>query len=263
MATEILDGRYELEERLGFGGSSSVYRATDRILERHVAVKVLAEHLSPDRAFVARFSFEAEAAALQHPNIVPIFDRGEDEGRFYIVMAYVAGISLEEHMSREPLSPKEALDVIGQAAAGLDFIHGHGLVHRDVKPANLIVDRDDQRPSGLRVSVSDFGVAHLPQRNAEFEGIAGTKGYLCPEAWRGEEATPQFDVYALTVVAHKLILGGYPVRNRHGGIQVDPGTSVPFSAIEALEHGLQDEPNQRTASCGELAEKLRAAMGLS
>jgi serine/threonine protein kinase len=261
VATEILGGRYELEERLGFGGSSSVYRGIDRILERPVAIKILAEWHSQDVDFVSRFSREAEvAASLQHPNIIPIFDRGMDEGRSYIVMAYIAGISLEELVSREPLSPQEALEVISQAAAGLDFIHRHDLVHRDVKPANLIVDRDDQRPSELAVRVSDFGVVHLPTHNANFDGIAGTKGYLCPEAWRGEEATPQFDVYALAVVAHKLLLGGYPVRTRHGGIQVDPQISVPVGVIEALEHGLQDEPDQRTASCGEVAKEIRAAL---
>lgn len=263
MAAEILDGRYELEELLGFGGSSSVYRATDRVLERLVAVKVLAERFSQDRDFVARFQLEAEAAAsVQHPNIVPIFDRGVDQGRSYIVMAYVAGVSLEEHMSRGSVSQEEAFDVILQAAEALDFIHGHGLVHRDVKPANLIVDRDDRRPSGVKVSVSDFGVAHVPRGIADFRGVVGTKGYLCPEAWRGEEATPGFDVYALAVVAHKLILGGFPVRTRHGGIEVSRDAAVSAGVVEALERGLQDEPDQRATSCGELAEKLRDAIVL-
>jgi serine/threonine-protein kinase len=260
MTPETLNSRYQLEEHLGSGASSNVYRAKDWILERSVAVKVLAEHLSDDMAFVERFKREALAvAALIHPNIVQIYDVGVDEGRHYLVMAYVEGSSLEALIAQGSIESEQAVDLIAQAAAGLDHIHARGFIHRDVKPANMIVRPDPEQSSGLHVNVSDFGIAHHSMQPEVAGETAGTRGYLCPEAWRGEEATAQFDVYALAVVAHQLLVGDYPVRTRTGTLATDSKHALSREMLHALEHGLHDEPEQRARGCGEFALGLREA----
>src|SRR5688572_19430991 len=141
MESGSLSGRYEIIDRLGSGGMSNVYRATDKILEREVAVKVLAEHLSDDEKFVARFRREALAVArLIHPNIVQVYDTGVDEGRHYIVMEYVEGKSGAQLLqSQGALGPQVAVEVGVQACAGLEYAHRQGIIHRDVKPGNLMV----------------------------------------------------------------------------------------------------------------------------
>src|SRR5688572_22615684 len=140
-------GRYRLDRRLGAGGMSTVFVALDQVLERQVAVKLLAEHLAEDEAFVARFRREALAAArLIHPNIVQVFDSGQDEqtGRHYIVMEYVEGRSVAEILRRqEQVSLDGAVDIISQACNGLEYAHRHGVIHRDVKPGNLIISSDE------------------------------------------------------------------------------------------------------------------------
>src|ERR671937_1993494 len=141
MSATLISDRYQLGDRLGSGGMSSVYKATDRVLERTVAVRVLAEHLSDDEKFVARFRREALAVAkLIHPNIVQAYDTGVDDGRHYIVMEYVEGRSGAQLLqSRGPLGPELAVEIGTQACAGLEYAHRQGIIHRDVKPGNLMV----------------------------------------------------------------------------------------------------------------------------
>src|SRR5437764_15250682 len=181
---ELIAGRYELEELVGSGGMSSVYRAHDKLLERTVALKILQEQFTRDDDYVERFRREARAVAqLAHPNIVTVIDRGEQDGRQFIVFEYVDGMNLKELMEHEgPLSSREAIELALQVARGLGFAHEQGLVHRDVKPQNVILDADG------RAKVTDFGIAHA----VDVDGltitgtIMGTSNYIAPEPARGQ-----------------------------------------------------------------------------
>ena len=209
-----LSGRYETGERLGTGGMSNVYKATDRILERTVAVKILAEHLSDDERFVARFRREALAVAkLIHPNIVQVYDTGVDEGRHYIVMEYVEGRSGAQILQRHgPVEPEIAAEIGIQACAGLDYAHRRGIIHRDVKPGNLMIVGGPVGGGEMIVKLTDFGIARAIEqtRITQVGSVVGTAAYLAPEQVRGEEATPATDVYALGVVLYQFLTGRLP-----------------------------------------------------
>jgi len=203
-------GRYRLEGRLGFGGMSTVHLAMDLRLERPVAVKLLAEHLAEDPTFVSRFQREAQAAArLVHPNIVQVFDSGQDEttGQYFIVMEYIEGSSCAEILRDDGwLEVEEAISIIEQACQGLDYAHRHGVVHRDVKPGNLLRAREGE------VKLADFGIAKATEQSSitQVGSVLGTAAYLAPEQARGEEAGPSADLYALGVVTYQLISGRLP-----------------------------------------------------
>jgi serine/threonine-protein kinase len=203
-------GRYRIESRLGSGGMSTVHLAFDERLERYVAVKLLAEHLASDPAFVSRFQREALAAArLIHPNIVQVFDSGLDEHRdqHYIVMEYIDGQSCAEILrDRGWLPVEEALPIVLGACAGLDYAHRKGVVHRDVKPGNLLLGTD------RAVKLADFGIAKATEQSSitQIGSVLGTAAYLAPEQGRGEEAGPPADIYALGVVTYQMISGRLP-----------------------------------------------------
>ncbi|MEA2381914.1 MAG: eukaryotic-like serine/threonine-protein kinase [Solirubrobacteraceae bacterium] len=211
MATQVLAERYELGERLGVGGMSTVLAAFDRRLERPVAVKLLAEHLADDSQFVARFRREAlSAARLVHPNVVQVFDFGLDQqsGRHYIVMELITGQSGAEILRDEGvLGVQEALSMVLQACRGLDYAHRNGVVHRDVKPGNLLRAED-----GV-VKLADFGIAKaLSDESAitQVGSVIGTAAYLAPEQAAGEEVGPPADLYALGVVTYQFLSGRLP-----------------------------------------------------
>ncbi len=197
--TEIA-GRYVIERRLGAGGMSTVFQAQDTVLERSVAVKLLAEHLADDEDFVARFRREALAAArLQHPNIVQVFDSGEDEEshRHFIVMEYVNGPSCADLLREEKQLPlDEAVGIIRDACHGLDYAHRAGVVHRDVKPGNLLMVEE----TGA-TKLADFGIAKAAEqtRLTQVGAVLGTAAYLSPEQAQGHEAGPPSDIYSLGV----------------------------------------------------------------
>ena len=203
-------GRYRLEGRLGFGGMSTVHLALDMRLERQVAVKLLAEHLADDPAFVSRFQREAQAAArLVHPNVVQVFDSGRDERtqQYFIVMEYIEGSSCAEILRDDGwVEVDEAVRIIEQACEGLDYAHRHGVVHRDVKPGNLLRAREGE------VKLADFGIAKATEQSSitQVGSVLGTAAYLAPEQARGEEAGPSADLYALGVVTYQLISGRLP-----------------------------------------------------
>lgn len=207
--TEIA-GRYLVQGRLGFGGMSTVHLALDERLERKVAVKLLAEHLAEDPTFVSRFQREAQAAArLIHPNVVQIFDSGQDEGsgQYFIVMEYIEGKSCAEILRDDGwVEVPEAVSIIEQACEGLYYAHRHGVVHRDVKPGNLLRSREGE------VKLADFGIAKATEQSSitQVGSVLGTAAYLAPEQARGEEAGPPADLYALGVVAYQLISGRLP-----------------------------------------------------
>jgi serine/threonine-protein kinase len=210
MSAVQIAGRYRLESRLGHGGMSTVHLAIDVRLERQVAVKLLAEHLAEDPAFVSRFQREAQAAArLVHPNIVQVFDSGRDEhtGQYFIVMEYIEGPSCAEILRDQGwIEVDEALSIIEQACEGLHYAHRHGVVHRDVKPGNLLRAREGD------VKLADFGIAKATEQSSitQVGSVLGTAAYLAPEQARGEEAGPSADLYALGVVTYQLISGRLP-----------------------------------------------------
>jgi eukaryotic-like serine/threonine-protein kinase len=210
MSDVEIAGRYRLEGRLGFGGMSTVHLALDMRLERQVAVKLLAEHLADDPAFVSRFQREAQAAArLVHPNVVQVFDSGRDERthQYFIVMEYIEGVSCAEILRDDGwVEVDEAVGIIEQACEGLHYAHRHGVVHRDVKPGNLLRSREGE------VKLADFGIAKATEQSSitQVGSVLGTAAYLAPEQARGEEAGPQADIYALGVVTYQLISGRLP-----------------------------------------------------
>jgi hypothetical protein len=210
MSDVDIAGRYRLDGRLGFGGMSTVHRALDMRLERQVAVKLLAEHLAEDPSFVSRFQREAQAAArLVHPNIVQVFDSGQDErtGQYFIVMEYIEGSSCAEILRDDGwVEVDEAIAIIEQACEGLHYAHRNGVVHRDVKPGNLLRAREGE------VKLADFGIAKATEQSSitQVGSVLGTAAYLAPEQARGEEAGPSADLYALGVVTYQLISGRLP-----------------------------------------------------
>ena len=276
MEAGTLSGRYETGERLGSGGMSNVYKATDRILERTVAVKILAEHLSDDERFVARFRREALAVAkLIHPNIVQVYDTGVDEGRHYIVMEYVAGRSGAQILQRHgPVDPATAADIGIQACAGLDYAHRRGIIHRDVKPGNLMVTGGPVGGGEMTVKLTDFGIARAIEqtRITQVGSVVGTAAYLSPEQVRGEEATPATDVYALGVVLYQFLTGRLPYEGsslaelavrQQNEKPLPPSTydsEVPEPLGAAVLRALEGDTNRRYASAEELATGLRLGL---
>jgi serine/threonine-protein kinase len=280
--------RYELGDRLGSGGMSTVYRATDRVLERTVAVKILAEHLSDDDKFVARFRREALAVAkLIHPNIVQVYDTGVDTGRHYIVMEYVEGKSVAQLLqTRGRLGAENGVEIGIQACAGLEYAHRQGIIHRDVKPGNLMViggpagrrRRDSsahEPPTGeMTVKLTDFGIARASAqtRLTQVGSVVGTAAYLAPEQARGEEATPAADVYALGVCLYQLLTGRLPwegstlaeLANRRENETPLPPTSydpdVPETLSVAVLRSLEGDAEARYSSARELSRALEAGL---
>src|SRR6185369_4625765 len=276
MEAGTLSGRYETGERLGTGGMSSVYKATDRILERTVAVKILAEHLSDDERFVARFKREALAVArLIHPNIVQVYDTGLDEGRHYIVMEYVAGRSGAQILQRQgPVDAEIAAEIGIQACAGLDYAHRRGIIHRDVKPGNLMITGNPVGPGDTVVKLTDFGIARAIEqtRITQVGSVVGTAAYLSPEQVRGEEATPGTDVYALGVVLYQFLTGRLPYEGsslaelavrQQNEKPLPPSTydsDIPEPLGAAVLRALEGDPSRRYASAEELANGLRRGL---
>ena len=269
MSERVLAERYELGERLGSGGMSTVLLATDRRLERKVAIKLLAEHLADDAQFVTRFRREAlSAARLVHPNIVQVYDFGEDNesGRQYIVMEYVEGSSGAEILSSEgTLAVSEAVGILAQACRGLDYAHRSGVIHRDVKPGNLLRSRD-----GV-VKLADFGIAKALSEESSITqvgSVLGTAAYLSPEQASGQGSNPRSDIYALGVVCYQFLSGRLPYeaqsitelalkQQREAPPllnELNPDVSPELAA--AVDRALELEPEARY----ETAEELRVAL---
>ena len=276
MSSGAIADRYVLAERLGSGGMSTVYKATDEVLERTVAVKVLAEHLSDDEKFVARFRREALAVAkLVHPNIVQVYDTGVDGGRHFIVMEYVEGKSGAQLLqTRGSLDPATTVALAGDACAGLDYAHKQGIVHRDVKPGNLMVIGGPATGGPIddaTVKIADFGIARAAEqtRLTQVGSVVGTAAYLSPEQSRGEEATGISDVYSLGVVVYQFLTGRLPYEGnslaelaiRRENERPLPPTSyepeIPEGLSAAVLKALENEPEDRYPDALELAAALR------
>ena len=266
-----LPPRYRGAEWIARGGMGEIYRAEDGDLDRVVAIKVLADRFAGDDAIRKRFTREALTAARlsSAPGTVTIFDVGEHEGRPYIVMEYLGGGSLADRIAAEGAQPLgRSLGWLRQAAAALDAAHASGIVHRDVKPANLLLDDDG------RVHVADFGVAsaaHLASLT-ETGTVVGTAGYQAPEQARGERATPASDRYALAVVAFELLTGARPFAREsttaealaHASAPIPPASQLnrelPPGVDATLARGMAKDPEQRYDSASELVHSLREAL---
>ena len=265
--TVVLLDRYRLEDTVASGGMGQVFAATDERLRRRVAVKLLRESLVDDPRFVERFRREARAvAALNHPNIASVFDYGEEEGRHFIVMEYVDGRDLEEVIGFSgSLEPGRSALVAAQSCDALDHAHGSGIVHRDVKPANIILGEDD------RVKVTDFGIARaMGDSTLTATGsVLGTAHYLAPEQASGADVGPAADQYAMGVVLFEMLTGEVPfggtspigIAMRHVADEVPPpsrlNSDVPARLDEVVAIATAKDPDRRYASASQMADALR------
>ncbi|MDQ3609446.1 MAG: serine/threonine protein kinase, partial [Actinomycetota bacterium] len=271
MATDItLPERYRLLGHIASGGMAAVYAAEDRLLERRVAVKVLAPHLAAEPGAQKRFAREARAAARvsDHPHVVTIYDVGEHGGRAFMVMEHMAGGTLADRLRDGRPAREDAVRWLGEAASALDTAHREDIVHRDVKPANLLLDARG------RLAVGDFGIARLAADTAMTQTgmVLGTAAYIAPEQAMGHEATRASDRYALAVVAYELLTGERPFRSGTAASQarqhVDeepPRASreapdLPPALDGVLVRGMAKAPGDRPASAQELADEIREAL---
>jgi serine/threonine-protein kinase len=271
MVGEVLADRYELEELVGTGGMSSVFRAHDRLLDRKVALKILHQQYSDDDEYVERFRREARSvAALSHPNIVTVIDRGEHEGRQFIVFEYVDGENLKRLIERRGPAPvATALQLGMEIARGLSFAHQQGLVHRDVKPQNVLLNGD----GGAKVT--DFGIARsldVQHGMTQTGTVLGTSDYIAPEQAQGQRVDAHTDVYSLGVVLYELLTSEVPfpgenfvaVAMRHINEPPPPirdkRPDVPPRVEAAVHKAMAKRPEDRFATMADLCGELEACL---
>jgi serine/threonine protein kinase/beta-lactam-binding protein with PASTA domain len=269
----VFDKRYVIKRKLGSGGMADVYLAEDQELGRRVALKLLDERHSSDEQFVERFRREAQSAAgLNHPNIVSIFDRGRAEGTYYIAMEYLDGRTLKELLVRNGPTPIPiAIDYARQILGALAFAHRNGIVHRDIKPHNIVVGGDG------RLKVTDFGIARSgTSQMTEVGSIVGTAQYLSPEQARGAPVDPRSDLYSLGVVLYEMLTGKVPftgdtpveIAMKHLSQVPKPPSEwrdeVPHDLDAVVMRALAKDPEQRYGSAEEMdADLARVARGVS
>ena len=262
-----LPDRYKVIRHIANGGMAGVWEAHDELLDRAVAVKVLAQHLSEDDRARARFEREARAAAglSSHPNVVTIYDVGEHEGRAFIVMELMRGGSVADvERKGARIEHQRALRWLGEAASGLDAAHAAGIVHRDVKPANLLLDDRD------RLGIGDFGIARLAweEQVTQTGQVLGTAAYISPEQAMGEAATAASDRYSLAVVAFELLTGEKPFQAEHFAAQAraqiedDPprvselDSELSERVDDVIDRGMAKDPDDRWSTAEEFVERL-------
>src|SRR5256714_1187074 len=267
----LFDGRYRIVRKLGTGGMANVYLAEDEVLGRRVAIKILNDRHAGDDQFVERFRREAKnAASLSHPNIVSIYDRGEAEGTYYIAMEYLDGRSLKELIvARGPAPVNVSIDYARQILAAIRFAHRHGIVHRDIKPHNVLVDAEG------RLKVTDFGIARAgASQMTEAGSIIGTAQYLSPEQARGAPVDQTSDLYSVGVVLYELLTGVVPfsgdtpveIAMKHLSSPPEPPSlkraEIPRELDLVILRALAKDPADRYQSAEEMdADLARVARG--
>jgi eukaryotic-like serine/threonine-protein kinase len=263
----VVDRRYRLLRRLGSGGMADVWLAEDSHLQRQVALKVLHRRFAQDREFVERFRREAEAAAgLQHPNIVAVFDRGDVDGTYYIAMQMLEGRSLKELID-QGLTPEQAVGLVRQVLEAAGFAHRHGVVHRDLKPQNVIVDAEG------KATVTDFGIARAGASEITQVGsVMGTPHYLSPEQAQGQDVTPVSDLYSVGVILYEALTGRVPFEGESAVAiamkqvshmpqrpsSINPNVSPALDAVTM--RALEKDPGQRFQSAEAFVAALDAAL---
>lgn len=264
----FLADRYEILGKVGAGGMSDVYKAKDHILSRIVAIKVLKSEFSEDRTFVTKFRTEAQSAAvLEHPNIVNIYDVGSEDGLYYIVMEYVEGITLKTYIEKKgQLSFKESASIAIQVARGIEAAHGKNIIHRDIKPQNIMISTDG------KVKVTDFGIAKAASSNTISSDVMGSVHYASPEQARNGFIDARSDVYSLGIVMYEMITGRVPfdgdttvaVAIQHLQEEiVKPSVyapNIPVSFEGIILKCTQKTPDRRYQSMAELLNDLRHAL---
>jgi len=266
-------GNYRIVQLVGSGGMATVYKAYETRLRRYVALKVLAPGLAADATFVQRFLREARAAAvLAHPNIVAIYDVGETGGVYYIAMQYVQGGTLRELMTeRSRLPPVRIVGIVEQVASGLDYAHRNGIIHRDVKPSNILLEEGDH------VLLSDFGINRAVEgaRRTEMGMVVGTPSYMSPEQAGGRATDHRHDIYGLGLVAYEMVSGRLPFEGT-GGLALlysivheapaplrGFAPDIPAAVENVIDRALAKEPAERFHSAGEMACALALAWRVS
>jgi len=260
-------GNYRILKELGKGGMGVVYKANQISLGRMVAMKVLPQHLTTNPSFIKRFKNEARAIAkLNHPNIVQIFDVGQDDGTHYYTMEFIEGPPLDEIIYRDGTLPLDrAINIILQMAGALQYAHGQGIVHRDIKPSNIMIDKTG------RIKVTDFGLA-LQQKTTRLTidgGIVGTPEYMSPEQAVGQTATAQSDIYSLGIVFYELLTGKVPfeadsplmllnkIRDSEPQWPCSINPDIPVGIEKIIRNMMSKKPQDRYQSCQELIQDIK------
>ncbi len=234
-------GAYRIIEQLGVGGMATVYKAYQPSMDRYVAVKVLPRHFAQDPTFLGRFEQEAKVIArLEHARILPVYDYGEQDEITYIVMRYLEGGTLGDRLAAGPITLDQTVRIVAQIAEGLDYAHRRGVIHRDVKPANILLDQ------GGDVYITDFGISKLVEGTAQFtgSGIVGTPAYVSPEQGLGQPIDYRSDIYSLGVVLYQMAVGDVPYHAE------TPMAVVIKHIYEPLPLPRQVDPTCRSRSSG-------------
>ncbi len=264
----FISDRYEIIDKVGSGGMADVYKAKCHRLNRYVAIKILKPEYSSDKNFVMKFRGEAQSAAgLSHPNIVSVYDVGDDDGLYYIVMELVEGITLKRFIERKGrLDIKEAVGIAIQIAQGMEAAHDNHIIHRDIKPQNIIISRDG------KVKVADFGIAKAPSSNTVTQNAVGSVHYLSPEQARGGYSDERSDIYSLGVTLYEMLCGQVPfagdnsvsVALSHIQNEATPisaiNPNVPHSVDQIVQKCMQKKPERRYTSASELIHDLKKSI---
>ena len=264
----FISDRYEIIDKVGSGGMADVYKAKCHRLNRYVAIKILKPEFSSDMNFVEKFRAEAQSVAgLSHPNIVSVYDVGDDDGLHYIVMELVEGITLKRFIERRgKLDIKEAVGIAIQIAQGMEAAHSHHIIHRDIKPQNIIISREG------KVKVADFGIAKAATSNTISQNAIGSVHYLSPEQARGGYSDERSDIYSLGVTLYEMLTGQVPfagdnsvsvallhIQSEATPVQVlNPG--VPTSVDRIVLKCMQKKPERRYQSAAELIRDLKKSL---
>ena len=264
----FLADRYEILEQVGTGGMADVYKAKCHKLNRYVAIKVLKKEFREDKTFVSKFRAEAQSAAgLTHPNIVNVYDVGDEEGVYYIVMELVEGITLKKYIEKRGKIPyKEAVSIAIQVAKGIEAAHNHHIVHRDIKPQNIVISRDG------KVKVTDFGIAKAATSSTINSSAMGSVHYISPEQARGGYSDERSDIYSFGITLYEMLTGKVPfdgdttvsVAVQHIQEEIPAPSAVvediPISVDKIVLKATQKKTDMRYQSASELIEDLKKSL---